>query len=66
MMDATECRARAATATKKAGDTTDPTLKAEFLEHCRLWIVVALAAEAQDLLQLTIGDRRSTRGPSGA
>jgi hypothetical protein len=54
MMTAKQCRARAVKARKKAGGISDPALKAEFLDHGRLWIVLAERADTQDALQLRL------------
>jgi hypothetical protein len=52
MMNANQCRGRAATAETNARAMTDPLLRAQYLEHERLWIFLAGRAEAQDGLQL--------------
>ena len=60
MMNAKQCRVRAATAERKAAAVADPEIKVEFLENGRLWIALAVTADAQDLLQLKLA-----RAPTG-
>lgn len=57
MMNAKECRAKAAEALVRATDATDPDVRATYNDHAREWTALALTADVQDKLEIDLTGR---------
>lgn len=57
MMNAKECRAKAAEALSRASDATDPAVRAIYNAHAREWTALALTADVQDKLEIDLTGR---------
>ncbi len=57
MMNAKECRAKAADALVRASEAASPDVRAIFNAHAREWTALALTADVQDKLEIDLTGR---------